>query len=162
MSKMCHGKYFFIFTLFPIWKCAKRIYFILLASCSFNPQARRWKRLFQFPCKKHEQKCSRLHWMCMEYAWNTRKGKFRNFFQNMKVGFNWKPRMHSRRHWEMTGSSMSSTFLEQYQQTSICCCCSWTLGEGPEETSNYLSCWTVQLWKTFSFRALGTHFLLFH
>ena len=58
------------------------------------------------------------------HAWCSRKGKFRNYFQNRKVGFNWKPRMHCHMQWEMAASCMSSTFQEQYQQICLCCCCS--------------------------------------
>ena len=55
----------------------------------------------------------------------------------------------------MAASSMSSTFMEQYQQICLCCCCSWTLGEGPQETSKYFPCWTVQLWKRLSFNCFS-------
>ena len=57
------------------------------ARYSFNLQARRWKSLFQFPCKKYKQECARGHWLSMENLWCSRKGKFRNYFQNREVGF---------------------------------------------------------------------------
>ena len=95
----------------------------------------------------------------MEHAWCSRKGKFRNYFQNRKVGFNRKPRMDCHMQWEMAASCMSSTFLEQYQQICLWCCCSSTLGERP--TPKYFPFWTVQLWKIFPLEPLEQIFNCF-
>ena len=117
------------------------------------------KDIFSFLTKNTSKSVQKL----IECVWSmhgaAEKGKFRNYFQNRKVCLNWKPRIYCHMQWEMAASCMPSTFLEQYQQICLSCCCSW---EGLQETSKYLPCWTIQLWKRFYFRALGTNFQLFH
>ena len=43
--------------------------------------------------------------------------------ENSETIYRIKPRMHCHMQWKMAAGCMSSTFLEQYQQICLCCCC---------------------------------------
>ena len=56
----------------------------------------------------------------IECVWSMHGGAEK---ENSETIYRIKPRMHCHMQWKMAASYISSTFLEQYQQICLCCCC---------------------------------------